>query len=51
MELKYEAIGKVKLTKAQYWERKANQMSHMLGIISFLTLVLGICIGYFLGTF
>ncbi len=51
MELKYEPIGKIKMTKARRWELKAERMSRMLGVVSFITFVLGICTGLFLGTF
>ncbi len=51
MELKYEAIGRARLTKAQYWKRQAMRMSRMITAVSFAAFSLGLCIGLFLGTF
>ena len=51
MELKYEAIGRARLTKAQYWKRQALRMSRMVTVIFFAAFSFGLCIGLFLGTF
>ncbi len=51
MELKYEAIGRPRLTKIQYWKRRAQRMNRMITVVSFAVFLLGLCIGLFLGTF
>lgn len=49
-ELQYEPIGKVKMSRSQYWEDQAAKLKNLVFVSGTTMLILGVICGYFAGT-
>lgn len=49
--LKYIPVGKVKMSRMQYWKNMAVRNTELLKLISAASFLLGLLTGLFVGTF
>lgn len=49
--LSFEPIGKVKMSRSQYWRYKAIKFKKIAYAVSFLAFTLGTAIGFLIGNY